>query len=147
MKIKTKNFGELEINKEKVINFKEGLLGFEDMKQFILLASEEKSAFYWLQSVDNGELAFAIVNPFVFYPTYSPEIKDEHIEELGELNEDDLNVYTILVVPEDVKKMTTNLKAPIVINKKSKKAKQVIVENDEYKIRHKIYVDKKNMVK
>ncbi|MCT4613194.1 MAG: flagellar assembly protein FliW [Clostridia bacterium] len=150
MTLNTRHFGEISIDVEKVVRFEEGLPGFEDKKDFILLSNEESNTFFWLQSVEDGEVAFALANPFIFYPEYSPEINDEYISELGELKEEDLNIYSVLVVPEDIKKMSANLKAPIVINNKTRKGKQVIVENKECEVRHFVYDDmekvKANMV-
>jgi len=146
MTLNTKHFGELKIEEEKILTFEEGILGFEDKKKYILLSNEEKSAFFWLQSIEDEGLAFAIVNPFMFYPEYTPEIPDTVLEAIGELKQEDLGVYTILVIPENQEEMTTNLKAPIVINTKTQKGAQAVVENAEYDIRHYIYKDTKAVV-
>lgn len=149
MMLETKHFGTLKVEEEKILNFETGIPGFSDNKKFVLLKNEENqdSPFAWLQSVEDGDVALALVNPFMFYPEYSPEIRDELIEELGTKEEKELSVYNVLVVPQDVKDMTVNLKAPILINKKNKRAMQAIAENSEYGVRHYIYEDIKEKLK
>ncbi len=148
--IKTRHFGEVEVDENKIINFKDGIPGFTDNKNYVLLTNEEnqeKGPFFWLQSVDNGELAFAVVDPFAFYPTYSPEIKDDLVEHLGHKEANDLTVYNVLVIPDDIKDMTVNLRAPILINSNTKQGAQVVSDSQEYGIRHYIYQDVEKMKK
>lgn len=142
MMLKTRHFGTLNIEEDKILNFEAGIPGFADSKRFVLLKNDDAdSPFCWLQSVEEEDVALALVNPFSFYPTYSPEIKDELVEDLGTNKEEELTVYNVLVVPDDLKQMTVNLKAPIIINANEKKGMQVIADNAEYGVRHYIYQD------
>ncbi|HHW68376.1 MAG: flagellar assembly factor FliW [Epulopiscium sp.] len=143
MILQTKHFGELNIDEGKVITFPEGIPGFPDHKRYVFIFDEEdeNSPFCWLQSVDDGDIAFALVNPLKIYSDYSPEVDNEHTEALGEFSESDLIVYAIVVVPEDITQMTANLKAPIIINIKTKIGMQVIAQNEEYEVKHKIFND------
>lgn len=75
----------------------------------------------------------------VWYPMYSPEVDDEIIQSIGKLTQKDLDVYTIVVIPEDIQKMTTNLRAPIIINRETKKGIQAVVNDEEYDVRHNLY--------
>lgn len=139
MQIKTKHFGEVEIDESRLITFKEGIYGFEEHKKFVLLCdNDEKAAFSWLQCLDDADLALPLISPILWFPNYSPEIADELIESIGELKEEDLSIYSVVVVPENIENMTTNLKAPILINVKTKKGIQVIVE-DDFAVKQNLY--------
>jgi len=137
MQLVTKHFGTIEIEDKGIIDFPEGLPGFEDVKKFILLSSQEEGAlFQWLQSVDKPDLAFVVINPMAFKPDYDIDIPDDEVAilEINDLSK--VLVFTIVVVPEDITKMTANLMAPIIINTVTNKAKQVVVEKSGYKTRH-----------
>ena len=137
MLLKTKHFGEIEIDEEKIITFEDGLLGFEDIKKYVVIENpDEEVPFDWLQSVDEPELTFVITDPFLFNKEYEFNINDDLINELEKEN---ILVYTIAVVPDDIKNMTINLKAPIIVNTKDKKAKQMIIENNKYPLKYKIF--------
>lgn len=137
MKINTANFGEIDIDESKIIEFKDGIPGFEDEKQFAIILNEDpENPFHYLQAVDNSELSFIIMNPFDVFPKYDFEIPKVSKEKLGIENEKQVIVYTIVVVPENIEKMTTNLQGPIIINTDKKKGKQVILDDDRYGIKH-----------
>lgn len=138
--INTKHFGSIEINKEDIIVFEDGIPGIKGSTHYALLInSEDESPFFWLQSVDEKEVAFALVNPVAVYPEYAPKVDIEVVKRLGEPREEDLIVCCIVVVPEDITKMTVNLKAPLVMNRETQKGIQVVVDNEEYQIRHNLY--------
>ncbi|NLW41411.1 MAG: flagellar assembly protein FliW [Tissierellia bacterium] len=140
MLLHTKHFGKLEIDEEKIIDFPEGILGFEDEKQFIIINSEdEENPFQWLQSVTNPDLAFVIINPFFVYPNYEIVIPETAQEKLKLKDEKDVAVYSIVVVPEDIEKMTANLLGPIIINTREKLGKQVVLDDDRYTTKHYIF--------
>ncbi|NLK21792.1 MAG: flagellar assembly protein FliW [Epulopiscium sp.] len=143
MTVKTKHFGEIEINQEKVINFKEGIPGFEEHKQYLLITDEEDSTspFSWLQSLEDGDTAFVLINPFSFMPDYAPNIDEDYLKTLGEIREGSYLIYAIVVIPQDITAMTANLKAPIIINIETQKAMQAICQNEEYQIKHSIYAE------
>lgn len=142
MLLSTRHFGEIDIDEQTIITFDEGLPGFENLRKFVLLDTEDNkkgesdSPFKWLQCVDDPMIAFAIANPFAFVPDYDIEINDEVVKSLEIEKEEDIMVYGILVIPEDIRKMSINLKAPLIINIKNKKGMQVILDTDKYKIRH-----------
>ena len=137
MKLATRHFGEINVDSDNIIKFKNGIPGFEKAREFVILDSEDgESPFKWLQSVDMTELALAIINPFVVRKDYDFEIYDEAVSELEITDERDILVYSIVVVPEDISKMTINLKAPIIINSKSKLGGQIILDTDKYSVRH-----------
>jgi flagellar assembly factor FliW len=137
MQLETKHFGNIEINEAGIIFFKEGIPGFEDVKKYVLLApGEADSPFRWLQSVDQPRLAFALINPFLVKTDYDIDIPEETVTELGIENEREVEIYSIVVVPEDKTKLSMNLKAPIIINASRKLAAQVVLDTDRYSVRH-----------
>lgn len=137
MLLNTKHFGEIEIDENKIINFREGIPGFEDAKRFIVLYDgDESSPFRWLQSVDNAQLAFATVNPFMILNDYDIEISEETVSSLNIESIEDVMVLSIVVVPEDPNEMTMNLKAPVIINTKNNTGMQVVLDTDMYSVRH-----------
>lgn len=140
MKLNTKNFGELDIDEKKIISFPEGLPGFEEEKEFIIINNEdEENPFCWLQSVKNPDLAFVIVDPFFVFSDYSVDLSETVQEKLKIKDEKDVAVYSIVVVPEDLKKMTANLLGPIVINVRERLGKQVILDDPRYTTKHYIF--------
>jgi len=135
MKITSKFLGEIEINEEQIIHFPNGLPGFEDEKQFVILPLEEQSPFAILQSINHSHVGFVIAYPFSFYPDYAFDLAHEDIEKLKLDSPNDCATYTIMTLKEPFAKSTINLKAPIVINAKTKIGKQIILHDSDYPIR------------
>ena len=141
MIIDTKYFGTIDIGEEKIIHFDNGLLGFEEYKDYTILYDideEEKPLFSWLQSVDEKGLAFPVVNPLDVDENYNPTVDDEILNSLGDINEENMIVLLLATIPKDVKEASVNMRAPLVINSDNRKGMQLIVENKEYEIKHKI---------
>ncbi len=147
MKINTKHFGEVEIDEERIVVFEQGIFGFEESKRFVMLYEDEdtKNGLCWMQSVDDEGLSLPVINPMFWFPDYSPEVADEQIARIGALKEEDLNLFSVVVITDNLESMTTNLKAPIVVNIQTKKGMQVIVANEEYEIKHNLYEQMKLM--
>lgn len=141
MQIKTKVFGEVIIDDEKIIHFPNGIIGFPDLTDFTLIHDEEKGtdSIHWLQSIQEPAFAMPVMDPLIVCPDYNPEADDELFNILGEIKPDELLVLVTVTVPSDLTKMTVNLKGPIIINVSEKKAVQIIVEGDEYKVKFPIY--------
>lgn len=141
MLIKTRYFGEINLDENKIVTFDSGLMGFEQYKRFTILYNieDDKSKISWLQSVDEPNLALPIISPAVVKEDYNPTVEDEVLQSLGELTEENLVVFLIITVPSDIKKTTVNLKAPIIINADTRKGCQIIVENSEYTVRYNVY--------
>jgi len=140
MRIKTRNFGDMEVDKDRILTFNRGIIGFEDFKKYAVIDHKnENFPFKWLQSLEEKDIAFVVADPFAFYPDYSPVIPNILINYLGLKENERPGFYVIAVVPKDPVKMTVNLKAPIVFNPFNRKAEQIIVENEDYKIKHYIF--------
>ena len=134
----TKYFGEIEYDETAVITFEEGIPGFLDVKRFVLLAdeavAEENDLFFWLQCVDNGDVAFALMDVLQIMPDYDPQIAPDWYADLGEPEQ--VGIYNIVVIPEDLQEMRVNLKAPLLIG--DRRGRQVVAGNEAYQIRHNV---------
>lgn len=141
MTIMTKVFGEITIDDDRIITFPKGIVGFPELTEFALLHDSDKGAdsIHWLQSIQEPAFAMPVIDPLRVCPDYNPEVDDEILKNLGELNPDDMLVLVTMTVPKEVEKMTVNLKGPIIINAAQKTAMQVIVEGDEYPVKFPIY--------
>ncbi len=141
MKLTTRIFGEVEIDDSKIISFPNGIIGFPDLKKFILMYDEEKGTdtIKWLQSIDEPSFAMPVMDPLIVCPDYKPEVDRTTVDIIGELTNDDLLVLVTVTVPHDLKQMTVNLMGPFIINVKECKAVQTIVDNDEYPVKFPIY--------
>ena len=141
MKAATRLFGKIEIDESKIITFEDGIIGFPDMKKFTLIFDEEKEgrpSISWLQSMDEPEIAFPVMDPLFVCETYNPSVEDELLKNLGTIKEDNLYVLVTVTVPQNIKELAVNLKAPIVTNTDTRKASQIIVE-DDLPVRYRIY--------
>ena len=140
MKLVTKLFGEIEISEEKIITFGNGIIGFPDLKKFTLVYDEENqgAAISWLQSLDEPAFAIPVMNPLLIKEGYDPFINDELLKPLGEITPENSYVLVTVTVPKEIKELSVNLKAPIVINVDEKKGSQIIVE-DNFPVKYLIY--------
>ena len=131
MNIKTKFLGVVTIEEKKIIQFPNGLPGFEDIKEFIILPLEKESPFAILQSIKQQEIGFVVAFPFVFKQDYAFDLAEEDKEELQIESPDDLITYTIVTLKEPFNHSTINLQAPVLINHKQKIGKQLVLQDGE----------------
>ena len=139
MQINTKYLGKMQIKEEDIILFEEGIPGFENLKKFIILSLQENAPFFVLQSIEEESIAFPILPTFEFFPDYDIEITEQQQRELQIESIEQVAVYSIVVIPEEIEKMTANLQAPLVININNRKGKQIILEKADYPIKYYIY--------
>lgn len=146
MLLQTRLFGEVEIDENKMITFENGIIGFSDLKEFFIIRDEEKSSdsISWLQSRDEKGMAIPVMNPLTVMADYNPVIEDELLKPLGEIKEDNMMALVTVRVPADIKDISVNLKAPIVINADTRKACQLILDDEKYQVRYPIYDILKN---
>lgn len=139
-KVDTVRFGKIEVDEAKILKFKEGIPAFEDEHEFILIPYEEESPILFMQSLSSPDLAFLVTSPFIFFPDYFFEIDDDITEDLDIKSQEDLQIYSILTVPNgEVKKMTANLMAPVVVNGRNMQAKQVVLDKSPYQTKHALF--------
>lgn len=132
MLVKSTRFGDLDVEKANIIKFPHGLPGFTEEKGFVLLPCQDKSPFAFLQSTVEPNLAFLVVDPFVFYNDYEFKLEDDLAQELGLSAENLPQVINIVTVPDNVEQMTANILAPIIINVQDKVGVQIVLEKSSY---------------
>jgi flagellar assembly factor FliW len=116
------------VSGENVIEFPDGLLGFEHVKKYVLLSQPQEAPFMWLRMIENADKRFLVVSPFQIMPNYQPDISSEDVRFLGLTGPDDALVVNIVTLRPN-RPPTVNLKGPIVINRHTLVAKQVIPNN------------------
>lgn len=137
MNIQTRHFGEITVDESKKIVFKDGIPGFEELKDFIFI-EEVDNAFSYLQSLQDGQVAFAIISPYILKPDYHPHIGEVYFEKLGGGESKEFSLYVIATVGGDMEQTTVNLQAPLLIHADRRLGVQAIVEDKEYRTRHKV---------
>lgn len=141
MDIITKEFGKIQIEDLDIITFIRGIYGFEEYTKFVILKENQDDDIMYLQSVENTDLHFVIVDPYAIVPTYSPILSDEDIELLKISKEEvsKLKYVLVAIISEELENSVINLKSPIVINPDSKCAIQSILMNQEYPLRYPLF--------
>jgi flagellar assembly factor FliW len=129
MRLKTNQFGDLEIEEVNIVNFPEGLIGFEEYKKFIIISDKELDPLMWLLSVEDPEIEFPIMNPLLFFPDYNPIIIDES---------ENMVIFSIVTLKKDITKITANLKGPIIVDFSTREGKQIIIDSEHYHTNHQI---------
>ena len=138
IKFKTTRFGEIEVDEKEQLIMPAGVIGFPELKEFVLLDHDKNSPFKWLQSLTDGAVAFVLMNPLLFKPDYVVEVGGVELSDLEIEKEEDAIVSVILTMPSDPKKITANLKAPLIFNLNNRKGKQIILSNSDFSTRHNI---------
>ena len=142
MKAVTRLFGTIDVADDKIITMERGMIGFPNLTHFALIFDEEKKdkkfKIMWLQSMDDGEVAFPVADPIQLKEDYKPLVNEEIIAPLGEMTEDNTYILVTVTVPKRVEDFSINLKAPIVINMDTNKGAQIITE-DDYPVKYKVY--------
>ena len=140
MIINTKIFGEIDVDESKKITFPQGIIGFAELKDFMLVHDNEKTGgIRWMQSLQEPAFAMPVIDPLAVKEDYNPSIEDELLKPLGEVNPEDMLVLVTITVPKDIENMTVNLRAPIIINSATRKAGQIIIEDDSYLVKYPVY--------
>lgn len=139
MDIQSTRFGEITIPEDFLLHFPEGLPGFAEEKDFAFLTTDPEGSFAYLQSTNNQDLTFILVDPFSFFKHYSFEMDEAMMELLGVTEEDPPQVFSIVKVPEKVEELSANLVAPIVINWKKHVGTQVVLNNSPYSVNQRLF--------
>lgn len=142
VRISTTRFGDISIDESRIIRMKGGMLGFEHLGRYVLLMQDEKIPFWWFQSVEDGSVAFVVINSLAVKPDYEPVISDDEVKLLEIALPDDAVLFSVVTIRSDPLKVTVNLRAPIVINAKKMLAKQVVLVEPDYPVQHPITENK-----
>ncbi|BDR75932.1 flagellar assembly protein FliW [Clostridium tetani] len=139
MNLNTKHHGIIDYEEKEIINFKKGLPGFEHLKKFIVYSIEENNIFSVLQSLEEKEIGIPVLSPFIVCSDYEVKLTEEQIKNLKIKSEEEVWVLNTVTINSDYKEITTNLRAPIIINIKERIGEQIILKNEEYKIKYPIF--------
>ncbi|MBN1037785.1 flagellar assembly protein FliW [Clostridium botulinum] len=132
----SKVHGNIEYEEKDKITFKKGILGFENLKEYILVDLKECEPFKLLQSLEDEDVGLIVVSPFEFLKNYETKLNTEEIKRLEIRSEEEVALVTTVTLNSDPKKITTNLKAPLIINISNNLGEQIILDNSDYKIKH-----------
>jgi flagellar assembly factor FliW len=143
MEINTSRFGSIPLEDYPMIQMHGPLLGFEHLNRYILIQQKENSAFWWLQSVEDGAVAFIVINPSLIKDDYAPEVRDDDVALLEIKDLSDVLLLGVVTIRSNPTKITVNMRAPIVINVKKRFGKQIVLDDDSYEVQHRIDMDSK----
>ncbi len=139
MKINTRQFGEVEIDENKIVNMPVGIPGFRDKKRYVFLQREETIPFLLFQSMDDPNLSFVVLDPIKIMPEYTIEKQDLEKIVSWDLKKDEISCFVIVTIPNgNPEKMTANFLAPLVINNRKKEGLQLVLQNSDYSHQHQL---------
>lgn len=139
MIIKTKFLGEVEIREEDIIVFPDGILGFEESRQFILLDIPENQFFTILQDVEHEYVSFIVADPFKFKEDYEMEVPDNELLKINIRKKEHIAMINIVTLSDVFEKSTINLLAPIIMNTENRIGKQYVLNNVNYSTKHPLF--------
>jgi len=141
VKLPTTRFGEIDVRPADIVTLPEGLLGFNQFRRYIVLEDPEQAPFLWLQSADESDLAFVIVDPFLFFPGYEVQVKPQELSSIQVEDISKAKILTIVTIPPNPMELTANLRGPLVFNVEAKLAKQLVLIDDRYNTKHSLLKD------
>ncbi len=140
IRVQTKAYGSLEVDERQILHFPDGLLGFEKFKDYALLDAAQKPFFY-LQSLDISELAFVLIDPFLFRPDYSVDADDALLSSVGIERPEDALVLSIVTVPSDGSPITANLMGPLIVDRGSRRGVQAVMTDPRWQTKHDVLAE------
>jgi len=141
MKVDTKAYGVIEVDERQKIKIPQGLFGFEDNKDYVLVDDSDHGPFIWLQSLDDKDLAFILISPFFFRKDYEANVTNEDLAEIGLTSPENALIFVIVTIPQDGSSMTANLQGPVIINKENMTGMQAILSDAKWKTKHDIIAE------
>ena len=140
MKLNTTKFGEIEINDELIFDFVEPIIGYDGLTKYVLIEHSDNSSFKWLQSIEDGDLAFPVTSPAFFDIEYQFEIPTEKAELIDLTSVEALISLNIVSIPATNPRLSTiNLLAPIIINAANKQGMQIILSSSNYPVKYPLF--------
>jgi flagellar assembly factor FliW len=136
--------GSIHVEQGDIYSFPHGIPGFEEHKQFVIVQPDPATPFAYLQSTEQSELVLLVTNPFLFYPSYDFEVPDQFAEELRIENREDVAVWCVVTVPEQMEQATVNLLAPILVSVRARVGRQTILTNTVYTTKHALFESDKS---
>lgn len=142
IELETARFGPLSIAEDALFTFPMGLLGFARHKRYAIVDHRDDSPFKWLQSVEDGGLAFILTDPLFFKPDYHVRVKRAELSVIGPVAEEDLVVSVIMTVPQNPRDMTANLLAPLIFNMGNRKGMQLVLTDRRFPVKYRVFDQK-----
>lgn len=139
MKLNTKYHDVLNYEEKDVIYFKKGIPGFENLKKFLIFPVEDNDIFSVFQSIEDADIGIIVISPFDVKKDYEVKLEEDLIKRLKIKNEEEVLIMNTVTLSSHMDKITVNLKAPIIINIKERFGEQIILDNENYKIKHPIF--------
>jgi len=133
MVVNTTRFGQLQVDDQRVITFRKGLLGFPQYTEYVLIEPGQDSYFWWLQSTQTPDLAFVVTDPSIFVPTYRVGLKPEQMQELGIESLDQAQVFVIVNKRDAL--LSGNLQGPLVVSVQSRQGEQLVMSDRRFSTR------------
>ncbi|MBN2483045.1 MAG: flagellar assembly protein FliW [Candidatus Omnitrophica bacterium] len=140
--VKNIDYQVLDLKKENIFTFSEGIPGFEKVQRFAILTNPEEAPFGRLTAIEH-DLCFIIINPWTVYPEYKPDIDQEDIDKIESPSNEEILILAIVTIPEGApQEATMNLVAPLIIHTKKGLGRQVILNNyKEYSSKYRLWKD------
>jgi len=135
MVFNSKVHGLIEYEEKDILTFNKGILGFEDLRKFILIDLKEYEPFKLFHSLEDDELGIVVTSPYEFFEEYQVKLSNDVTEHLGIKKPEDAIIVTTVTLNSDPKKITTNLQGPIIINSVNNLGEQIVVDNGKYKVK------------
>lgn len=145
MIIKTKFLGEVEINKEHILLFPEGILGFEESRRFVLLPIPGNEVFQILQDVEREFVSFVVASPWQFKEGYDVMIPDEDLLKINIKHQEQIEVLGIVTLSDDFEKSSINLLAPVILNIEHRLGRQFVLNQVGYCTKYPLFEKKEDM--
>lgn len=136
MQIEVAGLGLIDYEEDELLYFEEGLYGFDELHKYLPVPLEESDRIFILQNIEEPLISFVLMNPFMLISDYEPNPSKEDMIDLGNPKLEDISFYVICSLKADIKESTLNLKCPIAVNALTKNAKQLILEDGKYQLRH-----------
>ena len=131
MKFFSRQFGELECGDELRVSIPNGIIGFEEWTEYVIVHDEDSEPFRWLVSTQNSDLCLPLIDPSEICPEYAPR--------LSGIGDDPYEMFAVVCLRSSLDETTANLKSPLVIDSKTQTARQVVLTDDQYSIAHKLF--------
>lgn len=146
VKVATTRFGDLQVDEKDILDFKEGILGFETLTRFFIVDPGDNTLIMWMQSIEDGSVAFPVIEPKIFNAEYIVKLLPAELRSLQLENLNAAKIFSILTIPQDVTQMSANLKAPIVINSNTGFARQIVLQDNKLSVRYEMYKELKRHI-
>jgi len=146
MKVDSKAYGPIEVDENQKVIMPKGLFGFENYREFVIFDAEHQP-FLWLQSIEEKEIAFILINPFLFRKDYEINTTKDEEKEIGLTSPENALIFVIVTIPQDGGPMTANLQGPVVINKDNMTGTQAILSDQKWRTKHDIIAELANSAK